>query len=458
MFIEQIYTSCLAQASYYIESQGEAAIIDPIREPEPYLKLATERGAKIKYVFETHFHADFVSGHIDLSKITGAPIIFGPGAETSYEIEVAKDEQEFPLGELIIKVLHSPGHTLESSCYLLLDSKAKPHAIFTGDTLFVGDVGRPDLLDGVATQEELASHLYTSLNRIIKPLSDDVLVYPAHGPGSSCGKALGPETWSTIGEQKRSNYALQDMDEADFIQVVTDQLKPPPSYFFTDAAINKNGCEGFSEVMKRNMKALSAESFAQEFENGAVVLDTRTAEEFEKGFVKGAINIGLNGMYAIWVATLLDHAVPCLIVAEAGKEEESISRLTRVGYEHVLGYLDGGYQTWQEKGLPSDTINSISATELADCENNDVILDVRREEEYGEQHLENAYNIPLASLEGQLDKVDPGQPFYIHCQTGYRSMTASSLLKRNGISNFTNVMGGMDSIQKTSMKFQQSRT
>ncbi|MBN4072209.1 MBL fold metallo-hydrolase [Flavobacteriales bacterium AH-315-E23] len=451
MYIEQIYTSCLAQASYYIESQGEAAVIDPIREPEPYLDLAANRNAKIKYVFETHFHADFVSGHLDLSKITGAPIIFGPGAETKYEATIAEDGQEFAIGDLTIKVLHSPGHTLESSCYLLYNAEGREHAIFTGDTLFVGDVGRPDLLDGVATKEELAGHMYTSLNTVIKPLPDDVIVYPAHGPGSSCGKNLGDETWSTIGEQKRDNYALQAMSEAEFVKSVTEELKDPPPYFFTDASINKNGYQGLGEVMEKNIKPLTPEAFKAEIENGALVIDTRIAEEFEKGFVKGAINIGLNGMYAIWVGTLIDHSVPLLIVAEKGKEEESISRLARVGYEYVLGYLNGGFSAWEEKGLPTDNVKSVSANTFAESDDRNLILDVRREEEFGDGHLENAYNIPLAALNDQLNTIDPSRPFYMHCKTGYRSMIAASILKRNRISNFINIVGGIDSISKTGL-------
>ncbi|MBL4753076.1 MAG: MBL fold metallo-hydrolase [Flavobacteriales bacterium] len=452
MFIEQIYTSCLSQASYYIESNGQAAIIDPLRDPEPYLKLATSRKAEIKYVFETHFHADFVSGHIDLAQLTGAPIIFGPGAETGYEITVAEDRQVFSIGNVMLKVLHSPGHTLESSCYLLLDPQGKEHAIFTGDTLFIGDVGRPDLMGGVATKEELAGHMYASLNAIIKPLPNEVLVYPAHGPGSSCGQNIGPETWSTIGEQKKNNPALQDMSASEFIESITTGLKAPPPYYFTDAAINKRGYQELAAVMKRNYTALSTKSFANYIDQGAVVLDSRTAREFEKGFVQGAVNIGLDGRYAIWVGTLLDHSVPLLIVADPGKEKEAISRLARVGYEQVHGYLDGGFQSWKTNGMPCDTITSISADQLAARDDIDSILDVREPEEYQDQCLVHAKNIPLPTLENALHLVDDKQLFYVHCQTGYRSMTASSILKRNGIRNFINIAGGMDGIQKTSLK------
>ncbi|HIO67268.1 MAG TPA: MBL fold metallo-hydrolase [Flavobacteriales bacterium] len=455
MFIKQIYTTCLAQASYYIESQGEAAVIDPIREPEPYLELAASRNSQIKYVFETHFHADFVSGHIDLSKLTGAPIIFGPGAETGYEINNAEDGQTYTLGDLTFQVKHTPGHTLESSCYLLYDADGKEHAIFTGDTLFVGDVGRPDLLDGIATKEELASHMYRSLNKVIKTLPDDVIVYPAHGPGSSCGKTIGPQTWSTIGDQKKSNYALQEMSESEFVNTVTSDLKAPPPYFFTDASINKNGYEEVAEVLKRTVIPLPPDTFQAHIESGAMVLDTRKAEDFEKGFVQGAINIGLDGMYAIWVGTLINHKTPLLIIADDGREEESISRLARVGYEQVLGYLEGGFQAWKDQGLISDTISSISAAELAKRTSTGSILDVRKEEEYNDVHLDHALNIPLASLEEQLSRVDDKDSFFIHCATGYRSMTAASLLKRNGISNFINISGGMESISKTSMKLNQ---
>ena len=452
MFIKQIYTACLAQASYYIESKGEAVVIDPIREPTPYLELAASRNARIKYVFETHFHADFVSGHIDLSKLTGAPIIFGPGAETGYPISNAEDGQSFTLGDVTLQLKHTPGHTLESSCYLLYNEDGKEHAIFTGDTLFIGDVGRPDLLDGIATKEELASHLYNSLNKVIKPLPDDVIVYPAHGPGSSCGKTIGPQTWSTIGDQKKDNYALQEMSESEFINTVTSDLKAPPPYFFIDASINKNGYEEVAEVLKRTVTPLPPDTFRAHIESGAVVLDTRKAEDFEKGFVQGAINIGLNGMYAIWVGTLIDHETPLLIIADAGKEEESISRLARVGYEQVLGYLEGGFQAWKDQGLISDTISSISAAELAKRTSISRILDVRKEEEYNDVHLDHALNIPLASLEEQLGRVDDKDSFFIHCATGYRSMTAASLLKRNGISNFINISGGMESISRTDIK------
>ena len=451
MFIEQIYTACLSQASYYIESDGEAAVIDPIREPDQYLELAEARGAKIKYVFETHFHADFVSGHLDLSKATDAPIIFGPNANTDYDCIVADDCQEFSLGALNIIVLHSPGHTLESACYLLRNADGEAHAIFTGDTLFVGDVGRPDLLDGVTTKEELASHLFRSLNKIIKPLPNEVLVYPAHGPGSSCGKNLGPETWSTIGEQKKSNYALQDMTEEEFIKTVTADLKPPPPYFFTDAKINQSGYSDIEEVISKNMVALNVEEFSAHRDEGALVLDTRPAAIFESGFIKGAVNIGLQGMYAIWAGTLLDHGTPIIIVSEPGDERESIIRLTRVGYDHVLGYLDGGQQPWADQSLPTDTINSITAEQLSEQKSNEPVLDVRRDEEFEAGHLDTAYNVPLATLESDLSRIDDNKLFYLHCKTGYRSITAASLLKRNGISNFINILGGMDSIEKTAL-------
>ncbi|MCE2958434.1 MAG: MBL fold metallo-hydrolase, partial [Flammeovirgaceae bacterium] len=324
MYIEQLYTNCLAEAAYYIESEGEAAIIDPIRETEPYTSLAKKRNATIKFIFETHFHADFVSGHIDLAKKVNAPIVYGPQAHTDYKVYNAVDGEEFKLGKLTIKVLHTPGHTPESSCYLLLDENKKPHAVFTGDTLFVGDVGRPDLLDGVMTREELASMLYDSLNNKIKTLPNETIVYPAHGPGSACGKNIGKETFSTIGEQKKFNYALKDISREDFIAQVTEGILPPPSYFFEDARINKQGYASVDQVLAASNRALTVQQFKEQLQRGALVLDTRKADDFEKGFIKGAINIGLNGQYAIWVGTLIDIRQPLLLVTDEGTEHESV--------------------------------------------------------------------------------------------------------------------------------------
>ncbi|MCZ8216457.1 MAG: MBL fold metallo-hydrolase, partial [Cyclobacteriaceae bacterium] len=346
MYIEQLYTNCLAEAAYYIESEGEAVIIDPLRETEPYIALAAQHKAKIKYVFETHFHADFVSGHIDLAKKVGASIVYGPQANTSYEVINATDGQEFKLGKITFRVLHTPGHTPESSCYLLLDEQGKEHAVFTGDTLFVGDVGRPDLLDGVMTREALASMLYDSLNKKIKTLPDSVIVYPAHGAGSACGKNIGKETFSTIGEQKKLNYALQEQTREEFIEKVTDGILPPPSYFFEDARINREGYTSIDHVMQQNSKPLSITAFKEAVVAGALILDTRKPDDFEKGYIPTSLNIGLSGQYAVWVGTLLNIKQPLVLIAEPGKEEEAVLRLARVGYENVVGYLKGGVKSW----------------------------------------------------------------------------------------------------------------
>ena len=450
MYIEQLYTNCLAEAAYYIESDGEAAIIDPIRETEPYLKKIKLRDSKLKYIFETHFHADFVSGHIDLAKKTGAVIVFGSKAETGYASYKAKDEEVFQLGKIKIKVLHTPGHTPESVCYLLIDEAGKEHCIFTGDTLFVGDVGRPDLLDGKMTKEELAGMMYDSLNNKIKKLADDVVVYPAHGPGSSCGKNIGKETWSTIGQQKKSNYALAEMSKSQFIAAVTDGLGAPPQYFFKDAFINKNGYENIDEVMKRNTQALSAADCKKEIGKGALVLDTRNADSFEKGFIKNSVNIGLNGSYAIWVGTLIDINIPLIIVADEGKAEEAILRLARVGYENIKGFLDGGIASWIKAGEQVETVNSITPEVFAQqlSADNIQVIDVRKPGEYANGHVENAINIQLSDLSKNISTFDKSKSYLIHCAGGYRSMTASSMLKANGINNFVNVSGGFEQIKK----------
>ncbi len=450
MFIEQIYTDCLAQAAYYIESEGEAAIIDPIRETKPYIDYATERNTSIKYIFETHFHADFVSGHIDLSEKTGAQIIFGPLADTKYQVYNAKDEEVFELGKIKIKALHTPGHTPESTCYLVYDENGVEHAVFTGDTLFVGDVGRPDLLDGTMTKEELAGMMYESLNNKIKVLPDNVIVYPAHGPGSSCGKSLGDEKSSTIGEQKSSNYALQEMSKEEFIKVITEGLLPPPQYFFTDAMINKNGSENVEEVLEGNINALNLEEFKKAVANGATVIDSRSKSIFEKGFIPGSINVGLDGMYAIWVGTLINPDAQLLIVAESGMEEESIQRLTRVGYDNVLGYLANGINSWTDGGEKSDSIESISPQQFAaQIDENTHILDVRKASEHDIEHIEGAINIPLAILKGQLDQLDKEKTYHLHCLTGYRSMAATSILKANGFDKLVNISEGMEGLLRT---------
>src|ERR1051326_4517891 len=453
MIIEQLYTNCLAEAAYYIESEGEAAIIDPIRETAPYLKRIKERGVKLKYVFETHFHADFVSGHIDLARETGAQIIYGPMAGTKYKVHNAKDGELFKLGKLRIKVLHTPGHTPESSCYLLLDENGKEHCVFTGDTLFVGDVGRPDLLDGTMSKEELAGMLYDSLNEKLKKLPDDVILYPAHGPGSACGKNIGKETWSTIGHQKKTNYALQDMPKKKFIQMVTDGLSAPPQYFFTDAMINKNGYDDISEAMKRNMKGLTAEEVKRQIAVGALVLDTRDPDSFEKGFIKGAINVGLNGQYAVWVGTVVDIDRSLVIVAEEGKEEEAIMRLARVGYEKVKGYLKGGMRSWVNQGNSTDRIESITPEEFAARAKagKGKIIDVRKPSEFDNGHVKGAKNFSLADLEKQMSEL-PGDTCLVHCAGGYRSMIAVSMMRAKGITDVINVRGGYAKLKETDVK------
>ena len=440
MYVEQLYTNCLAEAAYYIESDGEAAIIDPIRETEPYVTLATKRNATIKYVFETHFHADFVSGHIDLAKKVNAPIVYGPKAETNYNIYSAKDGEEFKLGKLTIKVLHTPGHTPESSCFLLFDENKKEYAVFTGDTLFVGDVGRPDLLDGVMTQDELASMLYDSLNTKIKTLPDGVIVYPAHGPGSACGKNIGKETFSTIGEQKKFNYALKDISREQFIARVTDGILPPPSYFFEDARINKQGYDPIEQVMKDNERPLAVDAFKNAIEKGALVLDTRKADDFEKGFIKDSVNIGLNGQYAVWVGTLIDIKQPLVLIAQEGTEHEAVLRLARVGYENVIGYLQGGIEAWIGQ---LETVKSISAEQLkTEMQKGIDVLDVRKHGEWNTSRLKDAQFLPLANFPKNLEGLNKSKPYIVHCGGGYRSMTAISMMRREGFTNLINVYGG----------------
>lgn len=446
MYVEQLYTNCLAEAAYYIESEGEAAIIDPLRETDPYLTLASRRGAKIKYVFETHFHADFVSGHIDLAKQTGASIVYGPTADPNYTILKATDEQVFSIGKVKIKVLHTPGHTPESSCFLLLDEQGKEYAVFTGDTLFVGDVGRPDLLDGVMSKEELAGMLYDSLNAKIKTLPDSVIVYPGHGAGSACGKNIGKETFSTIGEQKKLNYALKNQTREEFIGKVTDGILPPPKYFFEDARINKQGYEPITEVLNMHTKPLSHEAFADAMKTGAIVLDTREATQFEKGFIPASINIGLNGQFAVWVGTLIPINQPLLLVTAVGKERETVLRLARVGYENVIGYLEGGIEGW--KGT-LDAAQSVTAAELkggkfAHAE----FLDVRKPGEWNTSHLKNASFVPLSDMPANTTSLDKSKTYVLYCGGGYRSMTAISLMKRAGFSKLVNVSGGFNTLIK----------
>jgi glyoxylase-like metal-dependent hydrolase (beta-lactamase superfamily II)/rhodanese-related sulfurtransferase len=449
MYIEQLYTNCLAEAAYYIESDGEAAIIDPLRETEPYITLAEKRGASIKYVFETHFHADFVSGHIDLSRKVNAPIVYGPDANTNYKVYNAKDGEVFKLGKLKIKVLHTPGHTPESSCFLLFDEKGNENAIFTGDTLFVGDVGRPDLLDGLMTREELASMLFDSLNKKIKTLPDNVIVYPAHGPGSACGKNIGKETFSTIGEQKKFNYALQEQTREQFIEKVTDGILPPPQYFFEDARINKEGYDPLEKVMDSNSQPLTAAQVHKAIQDGATVLDTRKADDFEKGFIPGSINIGLNGQFAVWVGTLIDINKNIVLVTDHEKESESVLRLARVGYEKVLGYLKDGINGWDQK---PETVKSISAAEMkVEMDKSTEVLDVRKPGEWSISHLKDATFLPLADFPGNLEGLDKNKSYIVHCGGGYRSMTAISIMKNHGFKNLINVYGGFGAMQEAGL-------
>lgn len=451
MKIEQLYTKCLSQSSYFIESAGEAAIIDPIRESDPYIEMAEQHGAKIKYIFETHFHADFVSGHIDLAKKTGATIVYGPGAGTEYQALIGEDLQTFELGDVSIQLLHTPGHTPESSSFLLKDASDKDHCVFTGDTLFVGDVGRPDLaVKSDLTTDDLGGLLYDSLRKKIMPLADDVIVYPGHGQGSSCGKNLGSETWSTIGQQKLLNYALQDMSREEFVAQVTEGLAEPPKYFFEDARINKVGYETLEEVMEVNLRPLSVEELVDQQQKGVLILDTRSPRAFEKGHIEGSINIGLGGQYAIWVGTLINIDTPMIVVAEPGKEEESILRLARVGYEKVLGFLDGGITSWTSS---LSTLETISPENFATL-NNVNVLDVRKVSEYSQGHMAEAQHYSLQDLEDHLSELDEDKMYYVHCKSGYRSTIACSILKHKGYKNVINIHGGFDALKTLNVTIQ----
>lgn len=450
MFIQQLYTNCLAEAAYYIESESEAAIIDPLRETEPYVELAARRGATIKYVFETHFHADFVSGHLDLAKQTGAAIVYGPTAKPNYAIVEAEDGQVFPLGKLKIKVLHTPGHTPESSCFLLLDEKGNEHAVFTGDTLFVGDVGRPDLLGGVMSKETLAGMLYDSLNRSIKTLPDAVIVYPGHGAGSACGKNIGKETFSTIGEQKRLNYAMKDMSRDEFIQRVTEGILPPPRYFFEDARINKQGYAPIGEVLASRTRPLTPDRFREEMKNGALILDTREAADFGTGFIPGSLNVGLNGQFAVWVGTLIGIQQPLLLVTASGKEQESVLRLARVGYENIMGYLEGGLKAWTGT---LEKVELVDADELLSGKFSDAeFLDVRRPGEWNAGHWKAARFTPLAEMPANLESLDKSKPYVVYCGGGYRSVTAISLMRRQGFNKLVNATGGVTAMLNAGAK------
>lgn len=458
MKVEQIYTGCLAQGAYYIVSGNEAIIIDPLREVQPYLQRLKDDGVQLKYIFETHFHADFVSGHLDLSKSTGAPIVYGPTANPAFEAIVAEDEQIFEVGSIKIKVLHTPGHTMESTCYLLQDENGKDHSLFSGDTLFLGDVGRPDLAQKAATmtQEELAGILFHSLRNKVMTLADDVIVYPAHGAGSACGKNMSKETVSTIGEQKQQNYALRaNMTEAEFIDEVTDGLLPPPAYFGMNVAMNKKGIPSFSSVLNTGMKAIDVVDFEQLVEDSsALILDTRNASDFSKGFVPQSINIGISGDFAPWVGALIaDVNQPIVLVTDIGKEEETVTRLSRVGFDKVLGHLKGGFDAWQSAGFDVDSVNRITAAEFEKEVKigESKVIDIRRESEYEAEHIEEAYSKPLAYINEWVKDINPSEHFFMHCAGGYRSMIAASILQARGYRNFSEIEGGFNAIATTSL-------
>ena len=459
MNVEQIYTGCLAQGAYYIESGGEIAIIDPLREVSPYLERAKKNKAKIKYIFETHFHADFVSGHLTLSKETGAPIIYGPNANPDFDAIIAKDGQIFPLGDAAIIALHTPGHTMESTTYLLRDIAGKDIAIFSGDTLFLGDVGRPDLAQKAAhmTQDKLAGLLFDSLRKKIMPLSDDVTVYPAHGAGSACGKNMMKETVDTLGNQKKFNYALKEnMTREEFIKEVTDGLEPPPQYFPLNVKMNKSGYDDIDDVLSRGLNPLDPDSFeVLANEAGAIILDVRHQDEFVKGHIPQSIFIGLDGGFAPWVGALVgDVNQPLLIIAPKGREEETITRLSRVGFDQTLGYLKGGFDAWKISEKEYDLISGVSAGDLEKLakEENVFVFDVRKENEFISERIAFAQNTPLDLLNNYLDRFPENQPFYIHCAGGYRSVIAASILKKRGIHNLIDVKGGYKAIKETKIK------
>jgi glyoxylase-like metal-dependent hydrolase (beta-lactamase superfamily II)/rhodanese-related sulfurtransferase len=453
MFIKQLYTGCLSEAAYYIEDNGEAAIVDPLRDIDVYLELATERKATIKYILETHFHADFVSGHIDLAKATDATIVYGPETQTNLDVHIAKNGEKFKIGNISIEVLHTPGHTLESSCYLLKDENGKDHCVFTGDTLFVGDVGRPDLAQKgeELTMEDLAGMLYESLQKKIIPLADDVIVYPGHGPGSACGKNLGPYTYSTIGEEKQTNYALRATNKKDFVHAVTEGLTPPPQYFPINAKINREGYESLDKVLGQSLKPLSIEEVKKAIGDDVLILDTRNENVFTNGFIPSSISIGLEGRFAEWAGSLLSFDQPMVIVTEVGKEKEAVIRLARVGFSNVIGYVAGGFEAWKNAGEEIDLIINVEADELAmdiPFDENLVVLDVRKPTEFAEGHVKNAVSLPLNEMMNPVNfsDLDEQQNIYVHCQGGYRSIIASSLLKRQGFHNIRNIVGGYNKI------------
>jgi len=458
MKIEQIYTGCLAQGAYYIESDGEAAVIDPLREVQPYIEKADRRNAKIKYVFETHFHADFVSGHIDLAKKAGAQIVYGPtDMKLGFDAHIAQDGEEFQIGKAKIKLIHTPGHTMESSCYLLFNEEGKAEAIFTGDTLFIGDVGRPDLAQKVIadlTQDILAGHLYDSLHNKIMPLEDDLIVYPAHGAGSACGKNMSKETSDSLGNQKKTNYALQEMTKEEFTKQLITGLTPPPAYFPQNVMMNIEGYDSIDDVLERGVKPLMPKEFeAVANDTGALILDTRDPQVFNKGFVPNSINIGIDGSFAVWVGAMIpDLKQQILVVTDEGREEEVVTRLARVGYDHAIGYLNGGFEAWKKSGEEIDQITSISASELADIkkENENInILDVRKTSEFQSEHVLDAENAPLDYINESMLKIDKDKTYYVHCAGGYRSMIFNSILRARGYDNLIDVKGGFKELKES---------
>ena len=453
MIIKQLYTPCLSEAAYYIESNGEVAIIDPLRDIDAYMDLAGKSNSTIKFIFETHFHADFVSGHIDLSKATGAPIVFGPGAKPNFKVHNAVDGEVFKLGDITLEVLHTPGHTIESTCYLLKDENGKPHAIFTGDTLFVGDVGRPDLSSGDLSSEELASIMYDTIQNKIMPLADDIILYPAHGPGSSCGKNLGPETVSTIGKEKQTNYALQPQDKEAFIKAVTTGLNIAPKYFAINAQINQRGYDAIEQVMINGTQPLDLDTFKEKIKQDIILLDTRHATEFVEGFIPGSVFIGLEGRFAEWAGSLLPFDKSIILITTPGMEKETVTRLSRVGFQKMEGFLKGGFETWKKAGEKIDLLINVEADELMmdiPFDPNLTVVDVRREAEFANGHLADAINLPLSDMIdiAELAQFEENQNLYVHCAGGYRSVIASSLLKRQGVHNLRNVVGGWDKIKE----------
>jgi glyoxylase-like metal-dependent hydrolase (beta-lactamase superfamily II)/rhodanese-related sulfurtransferase len=459
MKIEQIYTGCLAQGAYYIESKGEVAIIDPLRETKPYTDKAEKDGSKIKYIFETHFHADFVSGHVSLAKLTGASIVFGPNAETTYDIISAKDEQEFVLGDVKIKVLHTPGHTMESTSYLLIDENGKDHALFSGDTLFIGDVGRPDLaVKSDLSTDDLASHLYDSLRNKIMTLANDIIVYPAHGAGSACGKNMSKETYDSLGNQKENNYALRgDMTREEFVKEVTDGLTEPPQYFSKNVKMNKEGYEDIDVILTKGTEALSVNDFeAVVNSEGALMLDTRKPQDFKDAFIPNSINIGIDGGFAPWVGALIpDLKQPIVLIVDEGRVEEVVTRLSRVGYDNTLGFIKGGIEAWKKAGKEVDSIDSISANEFAFRLKGDInVLDVRKMNEYTSQRIddEKVVHSPLKEINEYITELDKNTAYHIHCGGGYRSMIMASILKARGFDNVIDIAGGFAAIKETDLK------